>query len=190
MRKRPTQGRLILLFLAPWLWANGGAVPFSWDRVPLYAHVAIGEGFEQAQYEFLADHYQLITFTGGPKKTAVEPVIADAVRILKKRNPDVRVLAYWCAETPRGHYRELNQRFPQDGFIQPAPKDGGRKHCFDLSKPKVRSWWADSAARLVNEYDCDGIFVDGATVCMPGEAWSRIFGAEKTATMEQGMFYC
>ncbi len=178
-----------LLLLAPSLTrANDGGAAFSWDHVPLYAHVAIGEGFAREQYEFLADHYQLITFTGGPRNQAVEPVIADAVRIIKKRNPDVRVLAYWCAETPRAHYQKLNERFPHDGFIQPVPKNSKRKYCFDLSQPEVRSWWADSAARLVNDYGCDGIFIDGATVCMPGEAWSRIFGADMTAAMEQGMF--
>jgi len=176
---------LLVLCLAG---AQQGATAFSWDRVPLYAHVAIGEGFKQEQYEFLADQYQLITFTGGPKQKAVEPIIADAIRVIKQRRPERRVLAYWCSETPRAHYRELNASFPKDGFIRPAPDDKKRKDCFDLKRPEVRSWWADSAARLVREYGCDGIFVDGATIAMPGSAWSRLFGAKKAAEMEIQMF--
>ena len=168
--------------------AQHGTSGFSWDRVPLYAHVAIGEGFTQEQYEFLADQYQLITFTGGPRNQAVEPIIADAVRTIKQRKPDRRVLAYWCSETPRTHYRELNKHFPQDGYVRPAPDEPKRQVCFDLTNPAVRTWWADSAARLVTEYGCDGIFVDGATISMPGATWSRVFGEDRAAELEAGMF--
>ena len=62
---------------------NKGYPPFSWDTVPLYAHISIGDGFKQEQYEFLADHFDLITVTGGPRKRDAESVIADAVRTME-----------------------------------------------------------------------------------------------------------
>ena len=44
------------------LCAADGYPEFRWDRVPLYAHLSIGDGLKPEQYDFLADHFDLITF--------------------------------------------------------------------------------------------------------------------------------
>ena len=76
--------------------ASEGFPAFTWDRVPLYAHLGIGDGLDPNQCNFLADHFSLITFTGGVVHMgSVEPKIAAAARTIKKRNPAAKVLFYW-----------------------------------------------------------------------------------------------
>ena len=68
---------------------------FSWDRVPLYAHIGLGDGLKPEQYKFLADHYDFIAFTGGrmsreyrtKKEITFERIVAHAARTIKTRNP-------------------------------------------------------------------------------------------------------
>jgi len=45
--------------------AREGFPAFSWDRVPLYAHVGVGSGLKPKQCEWLAKHYNFIALTGG-----------------------------------------------------------------------------------------------------------------------------
>ena len=61
---------------------------FSWDRVPLYAHLAVGDGLKAEQIEFLADHFNVVTFTGGTVTNgSVEHNIAASAKAIKQRNP-------------------------------------------------------------------------------------------------------
>jgi len=167
-----------------------GYPDFSWDRVPLYAHLAIGNGLEPEQYTFLADRFKLITFTGGKVDDSVEPNIAKAARTIKTRNPKAKVLFYWSSDIPKHQWKLSNASFPKDGYVRPAGK-GKKAHAtrsFDLTQPAVRDWWSDVAASAVQKYGCDGIFVDGATAGRPGGPWSHLFGAERTARLDEGMF--
>jgi len=61
---------------------------FSWARVPVHAHVGLGDGLKPEQYKFLADHYGFIAFTGGSmsreyrtnKDISFERIVANAAR--------------------------------------------------------------------------------------------------------------
>ena len=65
MRTAMTLSGLLLFLIPATLCADDGYPAFSWDRVPLYAHLGIDDGLSQNQCEFLADHFSVITFTGG-----------------------------------------------------------------------------------------------------------------------------
>ena len=175
--------------------AGDGFPAFTWDHVPLYAHLGINDGLEPDQYNFLADHFALIAFTGGrvTRGSSVEPNIAAAARAIKQRNPKAKVLFYWASDIPKHQWKLSNADFPKNGYVKgyvrPAAKGTTKgERSFDVTRPEVRDWWTDVAAKAVHEYSCDGIFVDGATAGTPGGPWSRIFGEERAARLEEGVF--
>lgn len=161
----------LLLAAAPVLHANDGLPPFSWDRVPVYAHVGkASDDFTPEELDFLAEHFDFITIEKGQaarKYGNTEEGFAAAAREIKKRNPDAKVLFYWKASldpsTVRWGYKAA-RTFPADGHL----KDSAGKPLFrrktvpnyDLRRPDVRAWWSDAAAKAVREYGADGIFAD------------------------------
>ncbi|QDU58955.1 putative glycoside hydrolase [Aeoliella mucimassa] len=168
--------------------ADEGYPEFDWNHVPLYAHLGIGKGLEPKQYEFLADHFSLITFTGGNLRNApVEPNIAAAAKAIKLRNPKAKVLFYWASDMPKHQWQLSNATFPSGGYLH-AKKGGRDTRQFDVRRQDVQDWWSDIAGKAVHDYECDGIFVDGLTAGSPRGPWSRLFGAEQAAAMDQGVF--
>ncbi len=169
--------------------ANEGYPKFSWDRVPLYAHIGIGNGLQPEQLKFLADHFQLIAFTGGVGvKDSVEKSIATASREIKKHNSSAKVLFYWSSDIPKHQWKNSNASFPKNGYVRPAVKGSNKgEKSFDVTQPAVRDWWTDIAKKAVNEYACDGIFVDGMAVGTPKGPWSKLFGKKKAAKLDAGM---
>lgn len=168
--------------------AQEGYPDFNWDRVPLYAHLGIGEGLKPEQYHFLADHFQIIAFTGGILRDApVEPNIRAAATAIKQRNPKAKVLFYWASDMPKHQWKESNASFPDGGYL--SAKKGGRDSLqFDVRRQDVRDWWSDIAGKAVHDYECDGIFVDGLTAGSPRGVWNRMFGAEQAEEMDRGVF--
>lgn len=169
------------------LHAGDGFPVFTWDHVPLYAHLGIGDGLEPDQYDFLADHFNLITFTGGITRASVEPKITAAARTIKQRNPNTKVLFYWASDMPKHQWKQSNATFPDGGYLH-VRRRGRDSLVFDVCRQDVREWWSDVAAKAVRDYSCDGIFVDGATAGTPGGPWSRLLGKEKAAVMDAGVF--
>ncbi|HUT60066.1 MAG TPA: putative glycoside hydrolase, partial [Phycisphaerae bacterium] len=163
-------------------YADNGYPDFSWDHVPLYAHLSI-QDIEPDQYNFLADRFSVITFTGGKvKHGSLEENIAAGASAVKQRHPNAKVLFYWCGSQKRGWKQQQSyDTFPDDGYLP------GERPFFDLSRQDVRDWWSDGAAKAVQDYSCDGIFVDGAPTWRPESPWSRQFGAEKAAVLDAGM---
>ena len=154
---------------------------YTWDHVRLYAHLGIGDGLEPEQYSFLADHYDLITFTGGIIKdkdnVAVEPKIEYAARTIKERNPKAKVLFYWACDQRKHQWEISNASFPENGYLE-----GGKR--FNLDMQDVRDWWSDIAGQAVHKYSCDGIFVDGAT--SPRVKKERLFSMVQDAKKKMG----
>ncbi|MCD6304379.1 MAG: hypothetical protein J7M21_05390 [Planctomycetes bacterium] len=166
--------------------ANNGYPDFSWDHVPLYAHLGIGDGLEPDQYKFLAEHFSLITFTAGRiTRGSVEQHIAAAARAIKKYNPKAKVLFYWSGDIRKRPWKQSNSTYPDGAYLR-SPKRN--RLIFDLTRQDVRDWWSDIAVKAVRDYSCDGIFVDGATAGRPGGPWSRAFGKKKAALLDKGMF--
>jgi len=178
-----------LLLSAPLAVHAGDAFPaFAWNHVPLYAHLGVGKGLKPEQCEFLADHFDLITLTGGILRNAsVEPNIAAAAKAIKRRNPKAKVLFYWAADMPKHQWKISNATFPKGGYLH--VKKGGRDRLqFDVRRQDVRDWWAGIAGDAARKYGCDGIFADGATAGRKGGPWSKMFGAEQAAAMDEGVF--
>jgi len=179
---------LLLLAATATVRAGDGYPAFSWDHVPLYAHLGIGDGLKPEQCDFLADRFKLITFTGGITRNSVEPNIAAAARAIKQRNPKVKVLFYWAADMPKHQWKQSNATFPEGGYLVAHRKGGRNSMVFNVCRQDVRNWWSDVAAKAVRDYACDGIFVDGATTGRPDGPWSRMFGKEKAAAMDEAVF--
>jgi len=169
-------------------YADNGFPEFSWDDVPLYAHLGIGDGLEPNQCNYLADHYDLITFTGGIVRDglSVEPKIAAAASAIKQRNPKTKVLFYWASDKPKHQWKLSNATYPGDYLL--STKNNKTTKYLDLTRQDVRDWWTDIAAQAVTTYACDGIFVDGATAGRPGGPLSRDLGKETAAVMDDAIF--
>jgi len=123
--------------------AADGFPEFSWDRVPLYAHLGIGDGLKPEQCHFLADRFQLITFTGGITRNSVETNIAAATRTIKQRNPKAKVLFYWASDMPKHQWKLSNADFPENGYVRPAAQGTKGQRSFDVTRQDVRGWWTD-----------------------------------------------
>lgn len=169
---------------------------FGWDHVPLYAHVGLGRGLKPEQYRFLAEHYDFITFTGGSldrdyrsnNDITFETIVTDAARTIKQHNPQATVLFYWACDLAKPHNKRSNAGIPADGRIEVRRNARLTVQIFDTTNPAVRTWWTNVAAKAVNEYGCDGIFVDGATAFAPGSFYEQKLGKERSSALELGMF--
>lgn len=187
---------LALLLLANRLQAHDGYPDFSWDRVPVYAHVGVGRGLKPEEYEFLARHYSFITFTGGAidatfrrdDSISAETVIADAARTIKQHNPRAKVLMYWAADMPKPQWKISNAAIPEGGLITYQRRKGMSPQLFDFTQPGMRSWWSDVAAHCISAHHCDGLYVDGATSYRPAGPMDRFLGDEKRTALDEGMF--
>ncbi len=144
---------------------------FSWDHVPVYAHIGKTSGdFTSEQLDFLAKHFNFITIEkhqASHKHGSTEDGFVVAAREIKKRNPKAKVLFYWNASldtsSQRGVYKSM-KTFPAEGFLKDSDGDPilRRKTVpnYDLTRKDVRDWWSDAAAKSVRDYGADGIFAD------------------------------
>ncbi len=183
--------RLMPALMLPLL-AAGDNVPFSWDTVPVYAHLANMSGdFTPGQYDFLAEHFDFITIEKGHAKRqygSTEKGFAAAVKEIKTRNPKAKVLFYWNAAIKIGGYDAVAD-FPPGGEL--ISKDGERLTIFhssfnDLSQQAVRDWWTDTAYRAVYELGADGVFID-AVGKFSSNSRRRVLTPEKIEALNDGL---
>lgn len=175
---------------------NRGYPEFSWQTVPLYAHVGLGRGLTQEQYEFLAVHYDFITFTGGEidreyrtnPDFSFETIVTEASAAVKRKNPEAKVIFYWAGDFQKPHNRISNASVPEGGMIEVKLNANKTDHIFDTTRKDVRDWWTGVAERAVTKHGCDGIFVDGGTAFRHGNHYEKVLGKERNHELEQGMF--
>lgn len=167
--------------------------PFSWDHVPVYAHVGkSSDDFTPEQLDFLAQHFDFITIEKGQavrKRGSSEAGIAEAARQIKLRKPGAKVLFYWNAFLDIRSY-QASREFPADGHLkdrrgQPVMVRTTVPTC-DLSRADVRDWWSDTAAKAVHEDGCDGIFAD-ALLQVTAAGKRKLLGDEKYAALNNGL---
>jgi len=171
MKSILTLGFALMLNPMSALHAADALPPFSWEHVPVYAHVGkTSDDFTTEELDFLAKHFNFITIEkdqASHKHGSTEAGFAVAAREIKQRNPHAKVLFYWNASldtaSNRGGYQAM-QTFPTDGFLNGSQgKPVLRRKTvpnYDLTRPDVRGWWSDAAAKAVREYGADGIFAD------------------------------
>lgn len=173
--------------------ADEVAAPFSWDRVPVYAHVGkTSDDFTVEQLDFLAKHFDFIALEKSQavrKRGTTEAGIAEAARQIKQRKPDATVLFYWNAFLHIQSY-EASRTFPTQGHLQ--DRNGQpvmvrqTLSTFDLSRAEVRDWWSDTAAKAVMDGGCDGIFADAISQ-VTATAKRRQLGEEKYESLNKGL---
>jgi len=162
---------LLVFAAAGRLSANDAFPPFSWDRVPVYAHVAkASDDFTPEELDFLAEHFNFITIEKGQavrKYGNTEEGFAAAAEEIKRRNPNAKVLFYWNASLDHSSVRwsyKAAQTLPAGAHLK--DKQGRpvlrRKIVpnYDLRRADVRQWWSEAAATAVRVYGADGIFAD------------------------------
>lgn len=184
-----TISRLFVIFIMPLLQlkaADNALPPFSWDHVPVYAHVGKqSDDFTPAELDFLAAHFNFIAIEKGQavrKRGETEAGIAEAARQIKRRNPKVKVLFYWNAFLDIPGYK-ATRTLPRDWLLK--DRQGNpvmvRKSLptYDLAQAEVRNWWSDTAVKAVREGDADGIFAD---------ALSQVTAAGKRKLLGDGKY--
>ena len=189
--KRLSAFALLLLTPLVALCTADGFPPFSWEKVPVYAHLGkTADDFTPAELDFLAQHFSFITLEKGQavrKRGDTEAGIAEAARQLKQRNPRAKVLFYWNAFLDYPLYR-ASRGLSVDWHL----KDRGGKPvlvrgtvpAYDLAREDVRAWWSDTAA--VNAAGADGIFADALPqVTAPGK--QKLLGEEKYRMLNAGL---
>ena len=183
------------LLLAPLaaLHAADALPPFSWEKVPVYAHVGkSSDDFTPEQLDFLAKHFDFIAFEKGQavrKRGDTEAGIAEAARQIRQRNPRAKVLFYWNAFLDYPLYK-ASRDLPADWLL----KDRHGKPvlvrnsvpAYDLARDNVRTWWSDTAKAAVREGAADGIFADALLqVTAPGKR--ALLGDEKYSALNDGL---
>ena len=167
--------------------------PFSWERVPVYAHVGKSAGdFTSAQLDFLAQHFNFIAFEKGQafrQRGDTAAGIAEAARQIRRRNPRAKVLFDWNAFLDYPLYA-AGKTFPAEGHL----KDSRGKPvmvrntvpAYDLARADVRAWWSDVAAGAVREGGADGVFAD-ALLQVIAPAKKKLLGEEKYKALNAGL---
>ncbi|MDZ4363711.1 putative glycoside hydrolase [Brevundimonas sp.] len=167
---------------------------FSWDRVPLYGHLGKNVGdFTDAEARFIASTYDFVTIEKGQAvqtRGSTEAGTAFAVRQLKAIRPDIKVIYYWNAFIDYPLYAGSEGPLPDSWFVRTVTgefdtiRDLRR---WDLSRPEVRQWWVDTAAREIEAMGADGIFVDALPqVAMNRNATSARYGEARAREIEEG----
>ncbi|MGB2823420.1 MAG: putative glycoside hydrolase [Phycisphaerae bacterium] len=167
--------------------------PFSWHRVPVYAHVGKSSGdFTSEQLDFLAKHFGFIAVEKGQsirKRGDTEAGIAEAARQIKRRNPRAKVLFYWNTFLDYPLYK-ASRSLPADWHL----KNRERKPllvrnsvpAYDLTRADMRAWWSNTAVAAVRNGAADGIFADALLqVTAPGKR--KLLGDEKYRELNNGL---
>ena len=183
---------LLLASVAP-LHAADTLPPFSWEKMPVYAHVGKqADNFTSDELDFLAKHFDFISIEKGQairKHGDTEAGTAEATRQIKQRNPRAKVLFYWNAFLDYPLYK-ASRGLPTDWHL----KDLHGKPIlvrqtvptYDLAREDVRPWWSDAAATAVRDGGTDGIFAD-ALLQVTAPSKRKLLGEEKYAAFNDGL---
>ncbi len=164
---------------------------FSWDRVPLYQHVRKGTSFTPEEIRYLAT-FPLITFektTGAQQFGSTEAGTLAAARAVKQLNPAATILYYRNVIVHYGSYAANAQL---EGFSSAflTGKDGrGRLvrntvEAYDLTNPRLRTWWLDGVRTVCADPAIDGVFLDGnVKVLEPAYLLKELGAARKNAVV-------
>jgi hypothetical protein len=170
-----------------------GLPPFSWDCVPVVAHVGkTSDDFSTNELEFLAKHFNFVVVEKAQavqKRGTTEAGIAEAARQIKLRNPKAKVIFYWNSFLDIPQY-EAHSTLPTDGHLKDLEGKTVmvRKtvSTLDLSREDVRNWWTDVAEKAVAEGGCDGIFAD-ALPQVTASGKKKLLGDEKYKALNDGL---
>ena len=141
---------------------------FSWDTLPLYAHVRKATKFTPEEAKYLAS-FPMITLektTGQRDYGSTDEGTIEAAIAIKKFNSLAKVLFYRnvIVHYPNYRYDDQLDSIP-DAFL--TSRNGEQKlvrdkhRAYDLSNLKLRAWWVETAAKTCKHKMVDGLFLDG-----------------------------
>ena len=141
---------------------------FSWDTLPLYAHVRKATKFTPEELKHLAS-FPLITLektTGVKDYGSTDAGTIEAAKAIKQIDPTTKVLFYRnvIVHYPGYRYDDQLGSIP-DAFL--TSKKGeqnlvrGQNKAYDLSSEQLRKWWVETMATTTNHKAIDGLFLDG-----------------------------
>jgi hypothetical protein len=170
-----------------------GVTGFSWDTVPVCAHMGQTSGtLSQAELEWIASAYPIITLEkshGLEVYGSTEAGIAATARRLKAINPHIKVLFYFNAFINWPPYDALKDfpdrwilRDPQ-GEMVTNPSGVPRP---DVSNPEMQDWWSGVVAENLEAAPLDGLFGDALPQVLSPALNSRL-GPEKAEALREGM---
>jgi hypothetical protein len=164
---------------------------FSWDRVPRYMHVRKSTQFTEEEIRYLAG-FPLITFektTGSQTFGSTEAGTLAAARAVKQLNPAAKILYYRNVIVHYGSYAANAQLEGVPGMFL-ASNDGKRRlvrntvEAYDLTNPRVRTWWVQGVREACAEPAIDGVFLDGnVKVLEPAYLLKELGAARKEAVV-------
>lgn len=149
---------------------------FSWDTVPVCLHFGSATQMTDEQIQRAARMSNLICLekAHGRQTDPAHPerVAGEDARRLKQANPNARALMYWntlIAWPFTSYNRRFAETHPPDWILrdrktgEPLLKTKRRDFevfQYNLLKPEVRQWWAETIGGAVKEFGFDGIFMD------------------------------
>ena len=165
---------------------------FSWDTVPRYMHVRKVTEFTPKELKYLAS-FPLITFektTGSKQFGSTEAGSIEAAKAVKQLNPKSKILYYRNIIVHYGTYAANKELDSIDGtFLVNAQGEDKlvRKQvpAYDLTNPKIQSWWLDNAKEVCSSPYIDGVFVDGNIKVLEDMYLKRDVGVEKKAAVKK-----
>jgi hypothetical protein len=176
----------------PALGTDPGRMPaFSWDRMPLYAHIRKDTAFTDDEVKYLAT-FPLITFeksTGNKDSGSTEAGTLKAARAVKAINPATKILYYRNVIVHYGGYAANASLKDIPGAFLVGPNGNerlirGRVEAYDLTNKALRDWWLAAAKTVASDPAVDGLFLDGVVkILEPGFLKSQIGEEKKTAEL-------
>ena len=179
--------------LSPSAAAQNRMPTFSWDRLPLYAHVRKETAYTDEEIQYLAT-FPLITFeksNGHRDSGSTEAGTLKAARAVKAVNPDSKILYYRNVFVHYGGYA-ANQSLADIPNALLTGSEGqknlvrGKVSAYDLSNPKLREWWLGAANEVCSDPAIDGLFLDGMVKVLEPGYLKREIGTEKKAAVLKG----
>jgi len=170
---------------------------FSWDTVPLFAHLGQDEGFfTDEQIEYLARFPVVVIEKGHAVEIEPNNVEAHMIREFRRIhdvNPSAVLLAYLNGFIICPRYYAASQEFIEHpGWAMRDSKGdlvlkNNRHLQYDLSNPDVRDWWLKMVKVFADEPVIDGIFVDAIVqVERQPEKKRKAWGDAKYEAMLEG----
>ena len=160
----------ILLFLLLNL-ASAARPKFSWETVPTFIHCSNASGelnqdavsaMSQASYTVL-EKFQCLSCA--PEESGAEAKILSAAAAIRKVNPEAAVFLYYQVDLARTWY-DSGAFFDKNPYLEVHNANGSLAssegwHVYDFAKEKAIAVWSASIAKVVQEGNLDGVFVDG-----------------------------
>ena len=164
---------------------------FSWDTLPLYAHLRKATKFTPEEAKYLAT-FPLITLektTGQRDYGSTDEGTIEAATLIKKINPLAKVLFYRnvIVHYPSYRYDDQLDSIP-NAFLE--SKKGERKLirnkllAYDLSNPRLRDWWVKTASTTCKHEMVDGLLLDGNVKVLSSYLKRTLPAGKKEAVIE------